>query len=136
MASSGEAIVVVDMQTGFMNALTRHLPAGTAAFFRKKHFKHRVFTRFVNPYSVFSTGELDDWLTVNNITEAHICGVYTNVSVLSAAGGLFDRRVRPIVVSDLCGSASGGKYHTAGLENLKKWVGEGNVLTAAQILAA
>jgi len=174
VSGNGDAIIVCDMQNGFINDLTRHLPSRIAAFLAQKHYKHRVFTRFVNPgegsfydqhlnwtkmqlpaetsivaeleqfptlvsdrnfYSVFRNGELDDWLNDHSIIEAHVCGVYTNVSVLSAAGCLFDRRVRLVVVSDLCGSHSGLRYHTAGLTNLKKWVGDRNVIPSEGIFS-
>ena len=85
-------------------------------------------------YSGFSSGELAAYLSDNDITEAYICGADTNVCVTSMAGDLFDRRIVPTVISDLCASHSGADYHQAALKNLEKWVGQKNIIPATQAL--
>ena len=173
-SSSEDAIVVVDMQKGFITEHSQHLSAAIAAFLESKEFQHRIFTRFHNPgkdgfyekhlnwlrlqepsetdivpelatypslvidkstYSGFSTGELEAHIQENNITKVYVCGSDTNVCVTSMAGELFDRRIDPIVISDLCASHSGTDYHEAALKNLTKWIGHKNILTSEEILS-
>ena len=87
-------------------------------------------------YSGFPSGELAAYLSGKDITEAYICGTDTNVCVTDMAGDLFDRRIAPVVISDLCASHSGADYHQAALKNLAKWVGEKNIVSASQALKA
>ncbi len=51
------ALIVVDLQKGFMNAHTAHIPALVAAFIRQARLEPVIFTRFVNqprsPYERF-----------------------------------------------------------------------------------
>lgn len=86
-------------------------------------------------YSGFSTGELEAHIQANNITKVYVCGSDTNVCVTSMAGELFDRRVHPVVISDLCANYSATDYHEMSLKNLAKWIGRKNILTSEEILS-
>ncbi len=86
-------------------------------------------------YSGFTNGSLDTLLSEYGVTKTYVCGADTNVCVASMAGDLFDRRIQPVVIADLCASHSGVSYHAAALKNLAKWIGSANIVTSAEILS-
>ena len=60
-----------------------------------------------------------------SIDEVHICGIDTDICVMTCAVGLFDDgRFRPVVLSKYSASHAGKKYHNMGLELLKRYIGE------------
>lgn len=169
---SDVAILVVDVQKGFMNEHTMHLPDRIGKFLENNRFEHRIFTRFVNPgvggfyhkhldwlrcgipeenllvselagehsvmimkdtYSCVHNGYLGDYLTSYDVSCVYICGIATNACVLTAAYDLFDMRIDPVVIADLCASHSGMEYHQIGLDTIRKFIGKGNIIYSKDI---
>ena len=86
-------------------------------------------------YSAFGSLDFARYLQLNRINEAYLCGIDTNVCVLHTAADMFDRRIRPIVISDLCASHSGESYHDAALSILDKFIGSVNIQTSSDVLS-
>jgi nicotinamidase-related amidase len=52
-----------------------------------------------------------------------ICGVNTDICVLSAAYGLWDAGIRPVILADYCASVKGTAMHQAGLAVMQRAFG-------------
>lgn len=62
------------------------------------------------------------------ITEIEICGVDTDACCLAIAFNLFDKHIKPIILSDLCASTSKNPYmNSNALELMKRQFGSDNV---------
>ena len=84
-------------------------------------------------YSPFVDTKLEDTLKNLEVYEVAVCGIDTDVCVLTAAVDLFDRGFRPLVVSDLSMSHAGREFHEAAIKILPRFIGADNVVTAAQL---
>ena len=60
-------------------------------------------------------------------SEIYVCGLDTDCCVLASSIGLFEMGIRPIVLSNYCGSCGGEEQHQAGLRCLRRLIGKGNV---------
>nr|WP_319386830.1 isochorismatase family cysteine hydrolase [uncultured Roseibium sp.] len=90
-------------------------PASHAFVFDKPH------------YSAVSY-DLLRWINLNGISEVHLCGIDTEICVLTSATALFEVSIRPVVLEWACASGGGGKEgHAAGLIALKRLIGRQNV---------
>jgi len=163
MTKKTNCLLIVDVQKGFINDATRHLPSLIEA--AQADFDLVFATRFVNPdASVFrrymnwgrfapesAETELafapalhavviektiyscvDDGfcrsLRAAGVEEITLCGIDTDICVTKCAVDLFERGIRPIVRADLCGSHAGAAAHKRGIETLKRFIGEGQVV--------
>lgn len=77
--------------------------------------------------------KLKMYLKMNKIDTVYVCGLQTDVSVYKTALDLFDFRVKPIIISDACGSCRGKTNHEMGLKMARRQIGEDNVLTFDEI---
>jgi nicotinamidase-related amidase len=70
-SGGGASLLVVDVQTGFLNDFTRHIPARIARLIERDHPDPILFTRFVNtpegPYSRFL-----DWTACSDPPETDL----------------------------------------------------------------
>ncbi|MDH6579500.1 isochorismatase family cysteine hydrolase [Kitasatospora sp. MAP5-34] len=174
---SRAALIVVDMQNGFLNDHTRHLVPVVADLVDQwtKAGRPVVFTRYLNyPGSPFErlihwtrlrdapetdlAPELHDrahraaavidkpaysWFTPEGIALAAaegwrdliFCGVATESCVLKSAVDAFERDFTPWVVTDACASDAGPDVHDAGLRIARRFIGAGQLITTAQLLA-
>jgi len=156
-------LVIIDVQTGFINEWTSHVPARVASL--QDSFDHVLVTRLYNPrkslyrklvgWTAFSLGSVDtqlafspdagativdkssyscvneslvDRFRAEGIARVHLCGVGTDSSVLLSAVGLFEEGIEPVVLAHACGSASGHADHQAGLQILRRLIGERQVI--------
>ncbi|HEY8745237.1 MAG TPA: isochorismatase family protein, partial [Chloroflexota bacterium] len=152
-------LLVVDVQQGFINEYTRHIPERIGRLIDSGDYNPILFTRFINapdsPYhrfldwheceeepdtklaaplerytaeeGVFSkpglTGlpdELVRYFQEKNTAEIVIVGIDTDMCVLKIAMDVFDRGIRPVVMTDCCASTAGLQAHLAGLAVLSR----------------
>lgn len=66
--------------------------------------------------------------------EVYICGIDTDCCVYKVAIDLFERNIRPIVISDYCQSNGGPESHKAGLTVLRRNIGADQIKTLEEIL--
>ena len=67
-------------------------------------------------------------LEKNQVKEVYLAGLNTDTSIMATALELFDKGIKPKVLSQLCGSINGAMMHTAALQILKGALGENNIL--------
>ena len=77
-------------------------------------------------YSCVTDAFLDE-LKSRSIGEVHVCGIDTDVCVLKCAVDLFERGVRPLVLSELCASHAGPELHNCGLKILDRFIGTSQI---------
>lgn len=70
------------------------------------------------------TQDVQKLISKNEIKEVYLAGVNTETNILSTAFDLFDKGIKPIVISNLCGSVNGERIHHQALEILKLSMGE------------
>jgi len=70
-------------------------------------------------------------LTTHRIQVLYLVGLDTHACVLHEALDAFDRRIRPLVIHDLCGSGDGKDAHRAALLVLRQSIGVQNVIDVA-----
>ena len=56
-----------------------------------------------------------------------IAGVDTDCCVLKIATDLFENNIRPVVLTNYCGSNGGSESHLAGIICMKRLIGEGQL---------
>ena len=161
---SGNTLIVVDAQTGFVNEHTRHV---VPVVERLQHGYDRIYaTRFVNAgaspyrkflgwrrfgarsadaalafrpaphavivekrvYSCVSEALLRD-LRDRGAAAVSLCGIDTDACVPVSAVDLFQRGIRPVVLSQACASHAGPEYHKAGLRLLERLVGRRQIVS-------
>ena len=83
-----------------------------------------------NTYSAFSNPAVKKYMLENNIAEAYVCGIDTNVCVASMLLDLADRNIKPTLIEDLCNSHSGEEYHKEAIRNFPKIIGQHNITTS------
>lgn len=62
-------------------------------------------------------------LEKNEVKEVYLAGMNTETSILATAFDLFDRGIKPIVLSSLCNSVYGAIMHQAALEIIRSAIG-------------
>jgi nicotinamidase-related amidase len=78
-------------------------------------------------YSCVNEG-LIDRLRRDGISRVHLCGIATDGSVMMSAVDLFQAGIEPVVLAHACGSAAGHAVHEAGLQILRRLIGEKQVI--------
>ena len=155
-------LVVVDVQVGFINNFTHHIPDRIVRLVERGEHGPLLFTKFVNvpgsPYRRFLawdecsgppetdlvptiqtlankgrvfekrgfTGlpqDLSDHLGELAPDEVAVVGIDTDMCVLKVALDIFDRGIKPVVLTDCCASTMGAPAHLAGLAILSRNVG-------------
>ncbi|WP_420336549.1 isochorismatase family cysteine hydrolase [Roseibium sp.] len=87
----------------------------------------RAFVFDKPQYSAVSC-DLLRWVHLNGISEVHVCGIDTEICVLTSATALFEVSIKPVVLAWACMSGGGGKEgHDAGLLALRRLIGRANV---------
>ncbi|WP_419923949.1 cysteine hydrolase family protein [Candidatus Poriferisocius sp.] len=86
-----------------------------------------------NGYSPFSGTGLAAELERIGANTVLVCGIDTDVCVLSTAAGLFELGLHPVVVADLCASTGGTAAHTAALTILPRYTGAHNIITTTDL---
>lgn len=67
-------------------------------------------------------------LEKNKVEEVYIAGFNTDTSIMATALELFDKGIKPKILSHLCGSINGNAINEAALQILKGALGEDNIL--------
>lgn len=163
MKNSNKALLIVDVQVGFVNDATRHILPKIMAL--QSQYKHVYATRFVNAdgspyrkllnwhrfyansndvplafepvdgaqiidkhiYTCVTPAFLDD-LQSKGIEEVAICGIDTDACVTQCAVDLFQRGIRPVLLSDACASHAGPEYHESALRILARLIGKHQII--------
>ena len=84
----------------------------------KSHYS-AVNDNLIQALTELNEGTLPEYLFV--------AGVDTECCVLSSAADLFEKGIRPIVLSAYCGSSGGESFHHAGIVTLRRLIGENNI---------
>lgn len=84
-------------------------------------------------YSPFVDTKLEDRLRNLGVHEVYLCGIDTDICVLTTAVGLFDRGFRPMVIADLSMSCAGPEFHEAAIKLLPRYIGADNVVSVADL---
>jgi len=71
--------------------------------------------------------ELLRWVHLNSLSEVHLCGIDTEICVLTSATALFEVSLKPVVLEWACASGGGPDGHAAGLVALRRLIGKDNV---------
>ncbi|MGE5442745.1 MAG: isochorismatase family protein, partial [Bacteroidota bacterium] len=69
-----------------------------------------------------------DRLRRDAVSRVHLCGIGTDSSVLISAVDLFEAGIEPVVLAHACASAAGHADHQAGLQILKRLIGDKQVI--------
>lgn len=77
-------------------------------------------------YSAISY-DLLRWVHLNGLSEVHVCGIDTEICVLTSATALFEVSIKPVVLEWACASGGGPEGHAAGLVALRRLIGKDNV---------
>ncbi len=67
-------------------------------------------------------------LEKNHVKEVYLAGFNTDTSIMATALELFDKGIKPKVLSQLCSSVNGMGTHQAALDILRGALGENNIL--------
>ena len=74
------------------------------------------------------TEDVSKLLEKNNVKQVYIAGLNTETSILATAFDLFDKGVKPVVLSNLCNTASGEEVNKKALESLRIAIGDEFIL--------
>ncbi|MBP3888261.1 MAG: cysteine hydrolase [Cellulosilyticum sp.] len=74
------------------------------------------------------TDDVKKLLDKNKVKQVYIAGLNTETSILATAFDLFDKGIKPVVLSHLCNTVNGEEMNKAALNILRKAVGEECVL--------
>lgn len=75
------------------------------------------------------------FLAEHQVTDVFVCGIATESCVLKTAVDAFEQGFTPWVVVDACASHGGVGPHEAGLLVLRRFIGAGQLVSAADVLA-
>jgi nicotinamidase-related amidase len=85
------------------------------------------------------TALTDEFLRLADSSRWHtiiICGISTESCILKTAVDAFEKGFRPLVIADACASNLGAEVHKKGLEILEVMIGEKQLSTTRDLLAA
>ena len=85
-------------------------------------------------YSPFVDTKLEDRLRNLGLQEVFVCGMDTDICVLTTAVDLFDRGFQPTVIANLSMSHAGTEFHDAAIKILPRYIGEHNVINITELL--
>ena len=75
------------------------------------------------------------FLEEHGITDVYVCGIATESCVLKTAVDAFEHGLTPWIITDASASHGGPGPHEAGLLVAKRFIGEGQLITVADVLA-
>ena len=157
------ALLVVDVQKGFINAHTAHIVQRVEQLLDK--YQHIFCAKFFNPQGSFYR-RLLHWHEIERGSKDHefafkvpqnaliiekstyscvsksfvqllkrrgirridLCGLDTEICVTKSAVDLIERGPVPRVLAHYCASSGGEQFHQWGLEVLKRFIGEGQLI--------
>lgn len=74
------------------------------------------------------TEDVAKLLEKNEVKQVYLAGLNTETSILATAFDLFDKGIKPVVLSHLCNTTNGKKINDAALEILRIAVGDECIL--------
>lgn len=74
------------------------------------------------------TSDVAKLLEKNDVKQVYIAGLNTETSILATTLDLFDRGIKPVVLSHLCNTTNGKRINEAALEILRIAVGDECIL--------
>lgn len=74
------------------------------------------------------TEDVHKLLEKNKVEQVYVAGLNTETSVLATAFDLFDRGIKPVILSHLCNTVNGEEMNKAALNILRNAVGDECVL--------
>jgi nicotinamidase-related amidase len=84
-------------------------------------------------YTLF-TAEGSKVIAGGGWTDVFVCGLTTESCVLKTAVDVFERDLAPWVVTDACATHAGERAHEAGLLVLRRFIGNNQLVTAADLI--
>ena len=84
-------------------------------------------------YTAF-TLEFEKHIRRHRIERLVLCGIATDGCVLKSAVDAFERGIEPVVLADACASHAGPEVHEAGLLLLARFIGPGQLKSAADFV--
>ena len=84
-------------------------------------------------YTAF-TPEFENRIREQRIERLVLCGIATDGCVLKSAVDAFERGIEPVVLTDACASHAGREVHAAGLLLLARFIGPGQLRSAADFV--
>ena len=87
--------------------------------------QYKVFNKVV--YSALND-ELKEYIKNNNIMEIYLCGFDTDACIQKNALDLFENGYDVYILKDYCMCSSGVELHNTILNNLKRLIGENNII--------
>jgi len=87
--------------------------------------QHKVFKKVI--YSALNE-ELKQYIKNNDIKEIYLCGFDTDACVQKTALDLFENGYDVYILKDYCMCSSGIELHNIILNNLKRLIGEKNII--------
>ena len=86
---------------------------------------YKVFEKYI--YSAL-TDELINYIKENNFNKIYLCGFDTDACVYKTALDLFEKGYDVSVLKDYCMSHKGVELHNIMINNLKRLIGEKNII--------
>ena len=74
------------------------------------------------------TEDVAKLLDKNDMKQVYLAGLNTESSILATSFDLFDKGIKPIILSKLCGTIKGDTVNNNALEILRYTIGEDNIL--------
>ena len=159
-------LLLVDIQDGFMNAGTKHIPGNVIKHIENFNYDLVIATRFINKTESLHKSELNmkdmtmlsshaklvkgiqevsdivlmkstytsltedvaKLLEKNEMREVYLAGLNTDTSIMATAFDLFDKGIKPKILSHLCGTVNGEERNEHALDIMKTAIGENNIL--------
>ena len=79
-------------------------------------------------YTAVDSAFLEE-LKKKGISCVDICGIDTDACVLKTGVDLMENGIRPRILARLCASTGGSRFHEFGIKFLKRFLGQGQVIT-------
>lgn len=77
------------------------------------------------------TPQVMDFLRAHDVTEVLLAGIDTDCCVLKTASDLFERGIRPVVLTDYCASNGGAASHAAAITVMLRTIGRRQLFAGA-----
>lgn len=74
------------------------------------------------------TEDVAKLLDKNELREVYLAGLNTDTSIMATAFDLFDKGIKPKILSHLCATVNGKERNECALEIMKSAIGEKNIL--------
>ncbi len=88
-----------------------------------KKFTNKQNLFYKNILSAAKVPAINRWLNQNHVNELHLCGFDTDCCILSTTYDLFDQKIKPIILENLCWSTAKEKLHRPAIKMIQRNIG-------------